>query len=227
MADCNAINVSGLERGARGRVPNPDTTPGATGSLTANSGAVALGSAGRLAADLYYGAEFLDGPFTVEGWYKWANAAGEVCETLVGNYNTSAIGGWRLMIDSTESPVRFRLLGRAKYPGTVYVDGEFAADAAAFDGEWHHLALSHDPIAKPTGVWTLMIDGVAAGSVTNIWRPQRAGLGDDVIRLGAASGEKGAVSFVGGLDMWRVSRGVLDAQALLYRRPPGSVLLLR
>ncbi|MBR4652222.1 MAG: hypothetical protein IKO72_02570 [Kiritimatiellae bacterium] len=227
MADYNMIGISGLERGARGRVPNPDTTPGATGSLTANSGAVSLGSGGRLGADLSYGAEFLDGPFTVEGWYKWANAAGAVRETLVGNHDTATLGGWRLMIDSTESPARFRLLGRLKYPGTVYVDGMFDAGAAAFDGEWHHLALSHDPSAKPTGVWTLMIDGVAAGSVTNIWRPQRAGLGDDVIRLGAASGEKGTVSFIGELDMWRISRGVLDAQSLLYRRPPGSVFIVR
>ena len=96
------------------------------------------------------------------------------------------------------------------------------ADASSLEGEWHHLALRYDS-AVGDGVWSLLVDGEAAGSVTNTWRPSSI-LDRAELRLGAFDGD---TSFAGGYDMWRISRGVRSADDILWMPPKGTLMIFR
>jgi hypothetical protein len=72
-------------------------------------------------------------------------------------------------------------------------------------------------------VWSLLVDGVAAGSVTNAWRPSSI-LDRVEFRLGAFGGD---TSFAGGYDMWRISRGVRGEDDILWMMPGGTTVFLR
>lgn len=223
LADFGSHAVTGLVAGARHSVPNPDASAGFKGDPTHNTGAVALTSGGWAGTSL---ASYLGGAFTAEGWIKWSNTAGAVCETVVGSWNIVTNGGWRLMLDSTVSPAKFHLHARYGKGFTRIVDGLFPYDASTLKDDWHHLALAYDPL-RATGVWTLSVDGMMAGSVTNFFRPTLGIPGDGLFRLGADPHEPDAVSFIGGVDMWRLSAGALTKEDFLYRRPSGTVVYLR
>ena len=211
-----ATGVSGTDARARGCVPRPDVSPDYRGSRKANRGSVELAANGNIAGEV--AEDYVGAKFTVEGWFKWANAAGATCETLAGNLGAASGGGWKLMVDSIVSPAKFRIFARGPVQATPFVDGRFAADVEA--GVWHHLALSYDP-TKSFGTWSLMIDGQAAGTVVNEWRPSVFVPGANVFRLGSGT------AFVGGLDMWRLSVGVLGPDEILWAEPAGTLLLLR
>ena len=189
-----------------------------------NAGSAALSATGCLASALPDpSTHYLGGAWTVEGWVKWNGATG-ANQTIVGNWNGTDLGGWRLSLDAGSSPAKFRLVFKARRPGTVVADGEFAADASALADGWHHLALSYDPAAY-RGVWSLAIDGVAVGTVPNAYAPAADSWGDDGLRLGADA--NGDAAFNGLVDMWRISSGVLTVEETLWQEALGLLMLFR
>ena len=98
------------------------------------------------------------------------------------------------------------------------VDGVFAADLASSLGRWTHLAVVCDP-QDGYGRWLLYVNGRAAGEIANSVAPGRLAWGVRDIEIGPASG--------GWIDEWRLSRGVLSVDDLLFRPAPGFTLLLR
>lgn len=222
--ELGAKSVTGVARGARGRVPNPDQSADFRGNRKANHGSVELAADGRLQIG-FHEAVYAHSTFTVEGWMKWDAAAGPAVGTIVGNWDVANRAGWRLAVDSTVTPARFRIVARGKAPATKFVDACFPAEVAP--GEWHHVALAYDPTKNGYGTWSLRIDSVDAGEVVNDFRPGYGLEWDDAFRLGAAGDGEDAVSFVGGLDMWRLSTGLLGSQELLWAEPLGALLLLR
>lgn len=69
------------------------------------------------------------------------------------------------------------------------------------------------------GRWLLYVNGKAAGSIANAVAPGRLAWGLRDIEIGPAAG--------GAFDEWRLSRGVLSVDDLLFRPAPGFTLLLR
>ena len=105
---------------------------------------------------------------------------------------------------------------------SMLADGVLMADASLLEEGWHHLALRYD-MTVGDGVWSLLVDGVVAGSVTNAWRP--SSIFDRVaFRLGASDGD---ASLAGGYDMWRISRGVRTEDDILWRTPGGMTVIFR
>jgi hypothetical protein len=168
-------------------------------------------------------------PFTVEGWVRWNKEAGSAQETICGTWSGTC--GWRLMVDSTGESPTFRIQAKGGNVMTKLIDTAFATEAAAaLDTGWHHLALTYDPArAYGRGVWSLYVDGQAAGEAENWWAPSGLFLADWThnFRLGSVTGNAGAVSLVGGFDLWRVSTGVRAPNEFLYAPPSGTVILFR
>ena len=163
----------------------------------------------------------LDDSFTAEGWINWARSQGAVAEVVCGTY-ASGQGGWKLVLDSTGAAPTLRLRADGEFPVSALANGVLMADALSLEGTWHHLALRYDA-AVGNGTWSLLVDGVAAGSVTNAWRPSSI-FDRAEFRLGAFDGD---TSFVGGYDMWRISRGVRSADAILWMPPKGTLMIFR
>ena len=208
---------------ARSVVPRPDASAEFRGNRRQNVGSVGLGAGGRLRTSLG-GSDYAYGRFTVEGWMKWNSAGGSGSVAVVGNWAGSVNSGWRLSLDTTVSPAKFRICAKDKLPATRFIDARF--EAGVEPNVWHHVALGYDP-TKGFGMWSLRIDGEDVGSVANEWRPNLQRSWSDALCLGAAAGENGVVSFVGGLDMWRVSVGLLGAEELLWALPRINTIFIR
>ena len=163
----------------------------------------------------------LDDSFTAEGWINWARSQGAVAEVVCGTY-ASGKGGWKLVLDSTGATPTLRLRADGEFPVSALADGVLMADALSLEGTWHHLALRYDA-AVGNGTWSLLVDGVAAGSVTNAWRPSSI-FDRAEFRLGAFDGD---TSFVGGYDMWRISRGIRTVDDILWVIPSGTTVIFR
>ena len=163
----------------------------------------------------------LDDSFTAEGWIRWARSQGAVAEVVCGTY-ADGKGGWKLVLDSTGATPTLRLRADGEFPVSALADGVLMADASSLEGTWHHLALRYDTTVGD-GVWSLLVDGEAAGSVTNAWRPSSF-LARAEFRLGAFGGD---TSFVGGYDMWRISRGVRSVDDILWMPPKGTLMIFR
>ncbi|MBQ7188443.1 MAG: hypothetical protein IJR99_03415 [Kiritimatiellae bacterium] len=221
--------VSGNGERARATVPRPDTSPTFVGDPLANAGSALLASASSLSAGTVGDHVDVRVPFTAEGWIRWNQEAGNVQETICGTWNGSC--GWRLMIDSTGGFPVFRIQAKGGGVTTKMIDNAFASEAAAsLDTGWHHLALTYDPArAYGRGVWSLYVDGKAVGETENWWVPSAVSLADwtHEFRLGAASGNSGVVSLIGGFDMWRLSAGMLAPGEFLYAPPRGAILFIR
>ena len=216
-----ASGVTALAGGARARVPWPDTSTNFTGDASANAGAVQMSAGGYAQTSLAGTYVDLDDSFTVEGWVRWARSQGAAAEVVCGTYEDGK-GGWKLILDSTGAVPMLRLHAEGQLPVSMLADGVLMADASSLEGEWRHLALRYDTTVGD-GVWSLLVDGVAAGSVTNIWRPSGV-LDRATFRLGAFGGD---TSFSGGYDMWRISRGVRGVDDILWKMPGGTTVFLR
>ena len=213
--------VTGLAAGAWPRVPRPDTSTNFTGNASANAGAVQLEAGGYAQANETGTHVDLDDSFTAEGWIRWARSQGAVAEVVCGTY-ADGKGGWKLVLDSTGATPTLRLRADGEFPVSALADGVLMADASSLEGTWHHLALRYDTTVGD-GVWSLLVDGEAAGSVTNAWRPSSF-LARAEFRLGAFGGD---TSFVGGYDMWRISRGVRSVDDILWMPPKGTLMIFR
>ena len=150
-------------------------------------------------------------------------------ETICGTWDGTE--GWRLMIDSTGASPAFRIEAKGGRVMTKMIDTAFASEAAAaLDTGWHHLALTFDPVrAYGRGVWSLYMDGKFAGEAENWWAPSGVYLSDwsRDFRLGAATGNAGVVSMIGGYDLWRLSTGVLSPTEFLFAPPSGTIILFQ
>ena len=215
------LDVTGLAAGASSRVPRPDTSTNFTGNASANAGAVQLAAGGYAQAKEAGMYVDLDDSFTAEGWINWARSQGAVAEVVCGTY-ASGKGGWKLVLDSTGATPTLRLRVDGEFPVSALANGVLMADASSLEGSWHHLALRYDAAADD-GAWSLLVDGVAAGSVTNAWRPSSI-FDRAEFRLGAFDGD---TSFVGGYDMWRISRGIRTVDDILWVIPSGTTVIFR
>ena len=222
--------VAGSAEKACVTVPRPDASAAFIGNPRANAGSATLNSSASLSAGSVASYVDVHAPFTAEGWIRWNKEAGNVKETICGTWNGAE--GWRLMIDSTGASPAFRIEAKGGRVMTKMIDTAFASEAvAALDMGWHHLALTFDPVrAYGRGVWSLYVDGKFAGEAENWWAPSAVYLSDWAsrsFRLGAATGNAGVVSMVGGYDLWRISTGVLSTKEFLFAPPSGTVIFFK
>ena len=222
--------VAGSAEKACVTVPRPDASPAFIGNPRANVGSATFNSSASLSAGSVASYVDVHAPFTAEGWIRWNKEAGNVKETICGTWNGAE--GWRLMIDSTGASPAFRIEAKGGRVMTKMIDTAFASEAAsALDTGWHHLALTFDPVrAYGRGVWSLYVDGKFAGEAENWWAPSAVYLSDWAsrsFRLGAATGNAGVVSMVGGYDLWRISTGVLSTKEFLFAPPSGTVIFFK
>ena len=222
--------VAGSAEKACVTVPRPDASPAFIGNPRANAGSVTFDSSASLSAGSVASYVDVHAPFTAEGWIRWNKEAGNVKETICGTWNGTE--GWRLMIDSTGASPAFRIEAKGGRVMTKMIDTAFASEAAAaLDTGWHHLALTFDPVrAYGRGVWSLYVDGKFAGEAENWWAPSAVYLSDWAsrsFRLGAATGNAGVVSMIGGYDLWRISTGVLSTKEFLFALPSGTVIFFK
>ena len=222
--------VAGSAEKACVTVPRPDASAAFIGNPRANAGSATLNSSASLSAGSVASYVDVHAPFTAEGWIRWNKEAGNVKETICGTWNGAE--GWRLMIDSTGASPAFRIEAKGGRVMTKMIDTAFASEAvAALDMGWHHLALTFDPVrAYGRGVWSLYVDGKFAGEAANWWAPSAVYLSDWAsrsFRLGAATGNAGVVSMVGGYDLWRISTGVLSTKEFLFAPPSGTVIFFK
>ena len=220
--------VTGVDAGARRSVPRPDSSADLDGDSRTNVGAIRL-KPGTSALALHVGAETdVDGPFTVEGWLNWTPPMAGAREVVAGTYRPAASirGGWRLVLDSTGDRPVLRVLAKGTRPVNVFADGVLLPDATPLAGGWHHLALRYDP-SLGHGTWSLLLDGQPAGTaVENDWTPMTT-IYRPTFLLGAEATDPDHVSCAADYDMWRISRGVLGRDELLWDLPRGTQLLVR
>ena len=222
--------VAGSAEKACVTVPRPDASAAFIGNPRANAGSATLNSSASLSAGSVASYVDVHAPFTAEGWIRWNKEAGNVKETICGTWNGAE--GWRLMIDSTGASPAFRIEAKGGRVMTKMIYTAFASEAvAALDMGWHHLALTFDPVrAYGRGVWSLYVDGKFAGEAENWWAPSAVYLSDWAsrsFRLGAATGNAGVVSMIGGYDLWRISTGVLSAKEFLFAPPSRTVIFFK
>ena len=68
------------------------------------------------------------------------------------------------------------------------------------------------------------------GYAEQVWAPSAVYLSDWAsrsFRLGAATGNAGVVSMIGGYDLWRISTGVLSTKEFLFAPPSGTVIFFK
>ena len=190
-----------------------------------NYGSVALTSGAYLVATNAAGAiGNLTRPFTMEGWIKWGGAATASRQTVCGTYRNGH--GWKLVLDNTGATPTFRIDGCGRMPTSTFVDADLGSGTRGLADEWRHVALLYDPTGA--GNWSLYVDGTLAGTADNFWNPMGIDIHQDTFFLGSAPGNPDD-SFIGGLDMWRISTGLRAANDLLYPGlpVPGMMVIFR
>lgn len=210
-------SVVGDRLGARSCVPNPDTTPGYIGDPSYNRGSAAV-VAGSLVAGNCGGSVSGERSFTVEGWVKWLNEGTGTQESICGTLTQQTPAGWKLVIDSSGATPVLKIVA-GLYGANFAVDSAFGGiDLSQWKDAWRHVALVYDPF-EGKGVWRLYVDGALFGSVENVTSLYGQPFGPEDFVLGE--------NFVGSLDMWRVSEGVLTVRGMLYRPPLPFTLIVR
>jgi len=197
------------------KIRNPDTTTPFTGNAAADDGSVI---ATTPLVSSYAGLNLeLDRPFTIEGWLRPTDpgvAGQELCRVS----NAAGDGYWALGLVRVGETVKMSVKAVSPNSWTLSpVDGAFSADLASRLGAWTHVAVSYDP--TDNGTWRLMVNGEDGGSLVNAVSPGLLSWGLSSFSLGASDG--------GAFDEWRLSRGVLTAEGILYRPVPGFVLSIR
>lgn len=217
-----AAAVGGSADRAIGSLPG-----GADSSLPrTNAGSVTLtgGSSDYMRA-AYLGRRLaLDKDFTVEGWFKWSAATRGRRNVLVGTYDGGSRKGWRLEIDDTGDVPCFRVFARTGENCSPLVDSVFSGRTLGNVGEWQHVALSYDPHAGH-GMWTLRLNGRDAGTIENAWRDDSLPGTSDTFVLGNYC-DTLVGGFGGTYDLWRVSKGFVATDDLIWHQS-GFVILIR
>ena len=217
-----AAAVGGSADRAIGSLPG-----GADSSLPrTNAGSVTLtgGSSDYMRA-AYLGRRLaLDKDFTVEGWFKWSAATRGRRNVLAGTYDGGSRKGWRLEIDDTGDAPCFRVFARTGENCSPLIDSVFSGRTLGNVGEWQHVALSYDPHAG-RGTWTLRLNGRDAGTIENAWRDDSLPGTSDTFVLGNYC-DTLVGGFGGTYDLWRVSKGFVATDDLIWHQS-GFVILIR
>ena len=222
--DIHSVVAQAADR-ARPRPSRPDASPSFVGDPRANNGSVDFSTDASHVSTHNLGLRLdMDDAFTVEGWMKWKDAVETGVEYVAGTFRQSVSAGWRFGIDHRGAAPKFSVFAKGTRT-SVLIDKCFDYDISALKDVWTHVALTYRPRVG-NGTWTLFVDGREIGSVENDW-----GIGDNIyqthiFRFGAYD-ETRNVSFVGSLDMWRVSQGVLKPEDFLFQPPRGSFFIFR
>ena len=126
-------------------------------------------------------------------------------------------------VDDTGDEPRFRIFARSGKYCSPLVDAAFV-DSSVAVGKWSHVAISYDPFVG-RGTWTLRVDGNDAGAVENLWRDDSLSGASDTFVLGNYC-DSLVNGFGGGYDVWRVSKGFVATDELLWQ-PGGLVILVK
>ncbi len=209
-------------------VPNPDKTVGFVGDPRSNAGSLDFDGSSLLpvqylgySLDLYRA----DAGFTVEGWLKWRGDETGKDETIVQVSGfTSSSAHWRLSLDATGTTPRMKVSAVSADVGRVpYVDRTFDFDASVLKGAWNHIALVYSA-HEGNGTWTLIVNKRDSYVLENAQKIRQL-LDIPLFTLGGA--RSGVDGFTGLLDCWRVSRGCLAADELLFDTPKGTLFIVR
>lgn len=194
----------------------PETTRGGR----YNKGSVFIEGAGHafLCAP-YLGSHLeLTHSFTVEGWLRKAAepARGLWCPV----FGAGQVGaGWGLGLLNEDGKTKFHLRVDCPFDKQVW-SRCFSALEVTGDYDWLHVALVYDVAAARFGTWELFVDSTSCGVVTNAVKPsgsqEFAGF-----YLGGCAGDKG--TFLGQVDLWRVSDEALPAARFLSVSPSSTV----
>ena len=189
-------------------------------SAVPNAGAVSVAASSLTASALGTRLDVTDS-FTVEGWFR-RDAAGAVSGTEIVCGTWDGTAGWYLAL-VPDGDGRLHFAVRAQSLFTPYANGTFPEGIGPADA-WHHLALMHD---AATSTWTLRVDDTDLGEVGYLVAARFGSFGTGDFILGSAS-------FTGSFDVWRVSRGIRNADSssadgfkVLLAKPRGTVLLFR
>ena len=190
-----------------------------------NTGSVTLtGGSSDYMRTAYLGRRLaLDKDFTVEGWFKWNAATRGRRNVLAGTYDVVSLKGWRLEIDDTGDAPRFRIFARAGALCSPLVDATFGNRTVAVE-KWSHVAISYNPYVG-RGTWTLRVNGKEVGTVENLWRDDSISGASDTFVLGNYC-DTLVGGFGGAYDMWRVSKGFVATENLIWS-PPGLIIFFR
>jgi len=232
----NAAPAGSLQR-VTGTLPKFDTTPAFIGDPAANAGSLRFTNASALVTGNLGVRLELDTPFTVEGWMRWEGGAARAVQTLagthfdtvsgillppVGSFNRVLYGidaGWLLTLEARGADAAFRLACTTPAPNpftgsATVIDADLAVlPAADLAGRWIHVAINYDPTVNDGGQWTLLLNGVSAGTATHT---QASFASHESPRFLLGGRADGTQSFDGLLDSWRVSSGIVAPDDLLF-----------
>jgi len=197
-------------------IPNPDATAAFKGNPAANTGSVFFNTPTETASKAYLSTT--DGAlrallcytnsFTWEGWF----------------FRTKNPGSWQLLFATGAAPnataggmsinLSYRTNGYVLYAN----DGTMQVNDILFPGTtddktlnvWRHLALVYDA-AVTNGIWTLYVDGLSQGTLTNLYAQRRSTA--ECIYVGGRPWS--ANSFYGAIDAVRLTKGALAPNQFL------------
>lgn len=157
----------------------------------------------------------LTNSFTVEGWFKKDGEPADRFWMLAGARDSA--NGWLLALCKDGGRTRFYLfVSDVAKGGRLQFERFFPNADVTGDSSWRHVALVYDHTSAGKGVWQLYLDGVWQSSIINPAAPDRShGFADFTL----AGRESFSNSFVGWLDVWRVTDGPLAAEQLLCAQP--------
>lgn len=242
----NTASPAGSLRRVAGTLSKYDATPGFIGDPAANAGSLLFTNGTALTTGNLGVKLELDTGFTVEGWMNWDGGAARDVQSLagtrfdteagwvlpaVGTANRALFGvpsGWLLTLEKRGTAAAFHIACNTVVTNVFTAsDAVIDADLAVFPrtqltGLWRHVALTYAPNVEDRGRWTLYLDGVETGSVTNAMAPFFNHESHRFLLGGRAGGTD---SFDGLLDCWRASSGLIAPEGLLYFSIPRGTLI--
>lgn len=205
--------VSASFRKPLAAVPEWDQLPAATRGSRYNSGSVFIeGSGGAFLCAPGLGRQLgLTRSFTVEGWLrKAADPASGAWYPLFGAGKAGT--GWEVALRNEGGETRFHLRVDAPLDKLAW-SHRFSASEVTGDYGWTHVALAYDVARAGSGGWELFVNGASCGVATNPVAPSDIqGFAD--FYLGGRAGSEDH-TFLGQVDLWRVSDEALPAARLL------------
>lgn len=228
---------AGSQQRVAGTLLKFDTTPTFIGDPAANAGSLRFTNASALVTGNLGMRLELDTPFTVEGWMRWEGGAARAVQALAGTHFDTVSGillppvgtanrvlygidaGWLLTLEARGADAAFHLACTTPAPNpftgsATVIDADLAVlPAADLAGRWVHVAVTYDPAVNDGGRWTLLLNGVSAGTATHA---QASFASHESPRFLLGGRADGTQSFDGLLDGWRVSSGIVDPDELLH-----------
>jgi len=186
-------------------LPNSDKSADFIGNAKTNIGSIYYNAsaAGRYMSAANLGLKVdLTNSFTAEGWVKRTANPSTSFFYVAGARDAGT--GWMLSLRNDSSMIRYHLhvnQGTGTNLDTYFPSGHVTADFA-----WQHIALTYDCALAGRGVWTLFINGISAGAITNTSLPVAS---HNINAFNLCGRVGGANTFIGHVDCWRVTDAVL------------------